>query len=59
MFKQAHQNIISRIKMAGDAWDKMLSSFRYELTVMFHSSGKFSVLILPKRCVLTKLFRKT
>ena len=43
MFKQAHQNMISGTKMTGDAWDKMVSSFRYELTVRFRSSGKFSI----------------
>ena len=35
MFKQAHQKMISRTKMAGDATDKMVSPFRNELTFRF------------------------
>ena len=35
MFKQAHQKMISRTKIAGDAWDKMTSLFHNELTLRF------------------------
>ena len=35
MFKRAHQKIILRTKMAGDAWDEIVSPFRNEFTLRF------------------------